>query len=68
MPCLKLQLGLPRAGQSSRNSQTATLVPYVARAHCRPTVPKGSYFHTLLCQELHPWPRTVLNMAALSEG
>lgn len=58
MHCLNLQLGLLRAGQSSHNSQTATPVLYVARAHRTPTVPTRSYFHTLLCQELHPWPRT----------
>lgn len=67
MHCLRLQLGLLRAGQSSSNSWTPTDIPCVARAHCSATVPKGSYFHTLLCQEPHPWPHTVLNTAALPE-
>lgn len=67
MHSLKLHLGLLRAGQNSCNTRTATFGPHVARAHCRPTVPKGSYFHTSLCQNLPPWPRTMLHMAVLSE-
>lgn len=56
------------ASQSTRShtSRTAALVPRAAKTHCRLTVPKGSFFHTLLCQEWHPWRCTGLYMAALS--
>lgn len=55
------------ARQSSANSRAAALAPYIARARCRPAAPMGSFLHTLLCQELHPWTHTALNTAALFE-